>query len=275
MKNLPDKGMQHRIIPADRPKKSLGQHFLKDENIARKIAGSLRCESIRHVLEIGAGTGVLTRHFLERKDIALVALELDREMFRLLQEKFPYDRDKFLQQDALKYPFTSPAGENVAVIGNFPYNISSQLFFRILEYRDKVREVVCMVQKEVAERISTGPGSKTYGILSVLLQAYYHIEYLFTVSPEVFRPRPKVFSAVIRLTRNGVDRLDCDETLFPRVVKACFNQIRKIIRNSIRVITGDTTQDHYLLLKRPEQLDVGQFTELTRWVQSRISCDSQ
>jgi 16S rRNA (adenine1518-N6/adenine1519-N6)-dimethyltransferase len=252
------------------PKKRLGQHFLKDNDIAREIAGALKCEDIKHVLEIGAGTGVLTRFLLERQNICLTAIELDMDFIRILKQKFPDARERILHQDALKYPLTSPAGEAIAIIGNFPYNISSQLFFRILDYREHVREVVCMVQKEVADRISAGPGSKTCGILSVLLQAWYRIDYLFTVSPEVFHPRPKVHSAVIRLERNKRHSLDCDESLFFRVVKTCFGQRRKMIRNSLRAITGNTGQDHHLLQKRPEQLSVDEFCELTRWVQAQL-----
>lgn len=252
------------------PKKRLGQHILKDENIARKIAGALKCKDIKNVLEIGAGTGMLTRFLIEKQNIYLTAIELDMDFIQILQQKFPEAKERIIHQDALKYPFISPAGGVLAIIGNFPYNISSQLFFRILEYREHVQEVVCMVQKEVAERISAGPGSKTYGILSVLLQAWYRIEYLFTVSPEVFHPRPKVNSAVIRLERNKRHNLDCDESLFFRVVKMCFNQRRKMIRNSLRGITGNIRQDHHLLQKRPEQLSVDEFSELTRWVQTQL-----
>jgi len=259
---------QKNIIPV-RPKKRLGQHFLKDENIARNIADALQVENIRQVLEIGAGTGVLTRYLFEKQHIHLTAIEIDLNNVRLLQQKFPQHKGQILHQDALKYPLASQTGEALAVIGNFPYNISSQLFFRILEYRNDVQEVVCMIQKEVAQRIAAPPGSKTYGILSVLLQAYYRIEYLFTVSPNVFYPKPKVYSAVIRLKRNDVEKLACDETLFFRVVKTCFNQRRKIIRNSIRSIVSVTGKDHDLLQKRPEQLGVDQFIELTGWVQEQ------
>ena len=261
--------MSGRNIYPGRPKKSLGQHFLQDDNIARKIADALKGEDIRHVLEIGAGTGILTRYLFEKEHIHLTAVEIDHDKVLFLQQRFPQEKAHILHQDALKYPFTTQSGEPLAVIGNFPYNISSQIFFRILEFRNDVQEVVCMIQKEVAERISAPPGSKTYGILSVLLQAYYRIEYLFTVSPNVFYPRPKVYSAVIRLTRNEVVRLDCDESLFFRVVKVCFNQRRKIIRNSVRSLAGEIRKENDLLQKRPEQLGVAQFIELTRWVQDQ------
>jgi 16S rRNA (adenine1518-N6/adenine1519-N6)-dimethyltransferase len=262
--------MPNRISPQGRPKKSLGQHFLQDENVARRIADALKSENIRQVFEIGAGTGVLTRYLFERTNIHLTAVEIDLENVHVLREEFPQYRDQILHQDALRYPLTSQTGEHIAVIGNFPYNISSQLFFRILEYRNDVQEVVCMIQKEVAERIAAPPGSKTYGILSVLLQSYYNIEYLFTVSPNVFYPKPKVHSAVIRLTRNSTGRLACDEVLFFRVVKTCFNHRRKIIRNTVKSIVGEITKEYNLLYKRPEQLSTDQFVELTRWVQDQV-----
>jgi len=258
--------MSHR-----RPKKSLGQHFLKDDNIAKKIAGSLKALDIEQVIEIGPGTGILTKYLFEREDIRVTAIEIDAENVAVLKRKFSNQSEQIIHQDALKYSFTDLSPHSLAIIGNFPFNISSSLFFKILENRDRVDEVVCMVQHEVAERIAAPPGTKTYGILSVLLQAWYEIEYLFPVSPDVFYPPPRVTSAVIRLTRNDVTGLDCDEKLFQRTVKACFNQRRKMIRNSIRNVCPEITSDHYLMQKRPEQLNISEFVESTRLVEDQCT----
>jgi 16S rRNA (adenine1518-N6/adenine1519-N6)-dimethyltransferase len=252
-----------------RPKKSLGQHFLRDENIARKIVSSLRAEGAGTVIEVGPGNGVLTRYIFDRKEYRPVAVEIDSEKVELLKSEFRGREDQIIHCDFLKFDL-SVVKSPVALIGNFPYNISSQIFFRILENRKIINEVVCMIQKEVAERLSAGPGTKVYGILSVLLQAFYNTEYLFRVSPEVFFPRPKVYSAVIRLTRNEVAELECDEKLFFSIVKACFNQRRKTIRNSIKKITGRPLPESELLSKRPEQLNVKQFEELTSLTQGVI-----
>jgi 16S rRNA (adenine1518-N6/adenine1519-N6)-dimethyltransferase len=249
-----------------RPKKSLGQHFLRDENIARKIVDSLKAEGTDNIIEIGPGNGVLTKYLFARKEYSVLAVEIDNDKVEYLRNEFPGKEDQIIHCDFLKYDlsgFESP----VALIGNLPYNISSQIFFRILENRSKISEAVCMIQKEVADRLSAGPGTKTYGILSVLLQAYYNIEYLFRVTPKVFFPQPEVFSAVIRLTRNSISKLECDEVLFFKVVKACFNQRRKTIKNSIRKITDKNLPLIDLISKRPEQLSVEQFVELTRIVQ--------
>ncbi len=251
------------------PKKSLGQHFLQDENIARKIVASLKAEGAGCIIEIGPGNGVLTKYLINRKEPPVIAVEIDTEKVEFLRNEFHGNEDRIVHSDILKLDI-SAFKRPIALIGNLPYNISSQIFFRILEYRDIVTEVVCMIQNEVAERLSAGPGTKTYGILSVLLQAFYHIDYLFRVSPEVFFPRPKVYSAVIRLTRNEVTELDCDEKLFFSIVKACFNQRRKTIRNSIKKITDKLLPASDLLSKRPEQLNVNQFAELTRMVKSVI-----
>jgi len=256
-------------VDNSRPKKSLGQHFLRDENIARKIVGFLNSEKAGYIIEIGPGNGVLTKYIFARKEVPSVAVEIDPGRVEFLRNEFPGMEGQIIHGDFLKFDlsaFKSP----VAVIGNFPYNISSQIFFRILENRNIITEVVCMIQKEVAERLSAGPGKKTYGILSVLLQAYYNIEYLFSVTPEVFYPKPKVHSAVIRLKRNKINELDCDENLFFRIVKACFNQRRKTIRNSMKKITDSLVATSDLLSKRPEQLNVEQFVELTRLIQSTI-----
>ena len=200
-----------------RPKKHLGQHFLKDLSIAERIAKALTGHGeYKAVLEVGPGTGVLTQ-FLLKEAFETWVVDIDKESIAYLQENFKALEGRIIDGDFLKYDFLKDTGAQLAIIGNFPYNISSQIFFRILELRNEVPEVVCMIQKEVADRIAEPPGSKTYGILSVLLQAYYDIEYLFTVKPGVFNPPPKVNSGVIRLKRNNVERLDCDEKLFKQV----------------------------------------------------------
>lgn len=247
-----------------RPKKKLGQHFLKDQNIARKIVDSLGA-TVPNVLEVGPGMGVLTAFLLQRPDLNLHAVEIDTESVEYLQVHFPelngriHSRD-FLKWDAAELP------EFFSIIGNFPYNISSQIFFRILAWRNRVPEVVCMVQKEVAERLSAPHGSKTYGILSVILGAFYDIEYLFTVSEQVFIPPPKVKSAVIRLRRNPVEMLPCNEKLFFRIVKAAFNKRRKMLRNSLRELELEIPEQ--FADKRPEQLSVADFIRLTKMVET-------
>lgn len=260
-----------------RPKKALGQHFLTDLSVAQKIASSLETEGGASVLEIGPGMGVLTQYLLERKDIDFRAVEIDRESVDYLLVNFPSIRGKLIEADFLRIsPETFFSGD-FDVIGNFPYNISSQIFFRILDYKDRIPQVVCMVQKEVAERIAEAPGSKTYGILSVLLQAWYDIEYLFTVGEGAFNPPPKVKSAVIRLRRNGRTELGCDEKLFKTVVKTGFNQRRKTLRNSLRqLVTAQAQQlgwseerlSSYLSQPvfdlRPERLGVEDFIALTK-----------
>lgn len=249
-----------------RPKKRLGQHYLRDENIARKIVSSLNAKETNKIIEIGSGRGILTKYLFGKKGYTILAVEIDYENVEFLRNEFPGREDQIIHHDFLTYDLSN-FEHPVALIGNFPYNISSQIFFRILENRNKISEVVCMVQKEVAERISAGPGTKTYGILSVLLQAYFRIEYLFKVTPKVFFPQPNVNSAVIRLTRNGIVKLDCDENLFFRIVKTCFNQRRKTIKNSIRKITGNNILQSDLSMKRPEQLNVNQFVQLTQIIQ--------
>jgi len=243
-----------------RPKKALGQHFLVDLNIARKIVDAL---STDHdvVIEVGAGMGVLTQYLIENQLEKLQVVEIDKESVEFLKKKFPELEGHLVLGDFLKYDMT---GGDIAVIGNFPYNISSQIFFQILKYRNNVSECVGMIQKEVAERIAAGPGSKTYGILSVLLQAWYDIEYLFTVHENVFNPPPKVKSAVIRLKRNNVKELGCDEKLFVTVVKQAFNQRRKTLRNSLRSLIPAEIIDNEIFNKRPEQLSVQEFVDLTR-----------
>lgn len=257
-------------LNAVKPKKALGQHFLVDLDIARDIVDAL---SKDHdvVIEVGAGMGVLTQYIIEDQLDKLKIVEIDGESVDYLLKKFPMLDGHIVFGDFLKYdiaketaPLAAPGRNDVAVIGNFPYNISSQIFFQILKYRDCVSESVGMVQKEVAERLAAGPGSKTYGILSVLLQAYYDIEYLFTVHENVFNPPPKVKSAVIRLRRNGVKELGCDEKLFVTVVKQAFNQRRKTMRNSLRSLIPAEMIDNDIFDKRPEQLSVAEFVELTK-----------
>jgi 16S rRNA (adenine1518-N6/adenine1519-N6)-dimethyltransferase len=251
------------------PKKSLGQHFLKDRTIAQRIAASLTGEGYESVIEIGPGTGMLTQYLIERNFTDFRVIEIDNESVHFLNENFPGLR--IIRGDFLDMDLASQFRDKVAIIGNFPYNISTQIFFRVLKYRDRVPEVAGMLQREVAERICAGPGSKTYGILSVLLQAFYEVRYLFTVSEHVFSPPPKVKSGVIWLRRNQVEKLDCNEDLFFRVVKAAFNQRRKTLRNSIRSafrLKSDIYRDFDF---RPEQLGVQQFIELTKWIELNIS----
>jgi 16S rRNA (adenine1518-N6/adenine1519-N6)-dimethyltransferase len=253
-----------------RPKKFLGQHFLKDTNIARKIvdALSLSYPGPSPVLEIGPGTGVLTSLLMDRKEVDLKVVEIDRESVAHLKKEFPGLEGRIIEGDFLKMDLATALPGHFSIIGNFPYNISSQIFFSVLDYRGQVDQVVCMLQKEVAERICAGHGSKVYGILSVLLQAYYDIEYLFKVSPGVFIPPPNVMSAVIRLVRNERVKLDCDETLFKQVVKQAFQKRRKTLRNALKhlnlpgpVVSMD------MMDKRPEQLSVEDFIFLTRSIQ--------
>lgn len=254
-----------------RPKKHLGQHFLTDLDIAKRIAGSLTADRCKTVLEVGCGTGVLTDFLLRRNDIVLYGAEVDRDSIEYLHKHYPQFAPRLMEMDFLKMDLASIFPGGFCVIGNFPYNISSQIFFKILDNKDLVPEVVGMIQREVAVRIAEKPGSREYGILSVFLQAFYDIEYLFTVSEAVFNPPPKVKSAVIRLTRNKVKELDCDERLFRRVVKAAFNQRRKTIRNSLRAAFGDMGGEvHELFSLRPETLGVEQFVELTNWVSKHI-----
>ncbi len=247
-----------------RPKKFLGQHFLKDENIARKIVDSLPDEP-GQLIEVGPGMGVLTKYLVE-KGSGSYFIDTDYESVEYLIDLFPEHQEQIIQADFLKYDLSQLFQGPFSIIGNFPYNISSRIFFKVLEYKDQVSFVVGMVQKEVAERLASPPGSKKYGILSVLLQAYYRIEYLFTVNENVFTPPPKVKSAVIRLTRNKVASLDCDEALFVRLVKAGFNQRRKTLRNSLKAFNIDFTKEEIAGMdgKRPEQLGVEEFVMLTR-----------
>lgn len=254
-----------------RAKKHLGQHFLNDENIAKNTVDALlEKDRTSFVVEVGPGTGVLTQ-FLINSVEGFLAMDVDQESVDYLKIKYPEKKDKIVFSDFLQADLQKVAGQKFNVVGNFPYNISSQIMFKVLDNKNSVDYVVGMFQKEVAMRLAEKPGSKVYGILSVLLQAFYDIEYLFTVHENVFTPPPKVKSAVIRLTRNNVQKLDCDEELFKKVVKTTFNQRRKTIRNSVRTLFNNNEVRHPLLDKRPEQLSVAQFVELTQFVQDQMA----
>lgn len=248
-----------------RAKKHLGQHFLKDLSIAEDIVTSLvQTDKYDTVLEIGPGMGVLTQFLIQQKNYTTFPIDVDRESIAFLVEKFPELKGSIIYGDFLKINLNEIVNNKpFAVIGNFPYNISTQILFKVYEYRYQVPEVVGMFQKEVAERVAAKPGNKTYGITSVLLQAYYDVEYLFTVDEHVFDPPPKVKSAVIRLTRNSTEKLDCDEAFFKVVVKTAFNQRRKTMRNSVKAFLNEETKKHPILDKRPEQLSVDEFVTLT------------
>lgn len=258
-----------------KPKKNLGQHFLTDLNIARQIADTVdACPDIP-VLEIGPGMGVLTQYLVE-KPREVKAVEIDTESVAFLYDKFPKLRENILGEDFLLMDLTKVFnGKQFVLTGNYPYDISSQIFFKMLEYKDLIPCCTGMIQREVAQRMAAAPGSKAYGILSVLIQAWYDVEYLFTVDENVFNPPPKVKSAVIRMTRNDVTDIGCDEKLFKRVVKTVFNQRRKMLRVSLRQIfnTGKPTNGFYeqdIMTKRPEQLSIAQFVELTNMVEAQL-----
>ncbi len=254
-----------------RAKKNLGQHFLKDNEVARRIAATLDDAPHLPVLEVGPGTGVLTRFLLEKKR-ELTVVEIDRESVDYLNNHYPQLHGKILQQDFLRMDLDAYFSGSFCVIGNYPYNISSQIFFKILDNKDKIPYCSGMIQKEVAERLVASPGNKTYGILSVLLQAWYDIEYLFTVDEHAFIPPPKVKSAVVRLMRNNRRQLACNEKLFKTVVKTVFNQRRKMLRNTIKSLLSDESPipDVPLLTKRPEQLSIEQFEELTNLLEPLV-----
>lgn len=266
-----------------RAKKQLGQHFLKDLSIAQQIAGSLQGivpadENNRlRVLEIGPGMGVLTQFLIQNPNYQTTAVEIDRESVAYLRERFRDELDHSLtliEGDFLKLDLNQlyPEGQ-FCVIGNYPYNISSQIFFKVLDYKDRIPVCSGMIQKEVAERLAAKPGCKAYGILTVLMQAYYDIEYLFTVHEYVFDPPPKVKSAVIRFKRNNRSSMNCDEKLFKTVVKTAFNQRRKKMRNSLMALVGkgNPVLEEPVFTKRPEQLSVDEFAELTNKIASSIN----
>lgn len=252
-----------------RPKKQLGQHFLTDMNIAKKIVDSLTAFRTPTTLEVGPGMGVLTQFLLQRDDIKLCAAEIDSESVEYLNAHYPQLGKNLLHEDFLRMNIRDIFPDGVNIIGNFPYNISSQIYFKIIENRDLISESVGMIQREVAIRIAEPPGKKEYGILSVFLQAFYDIEYLFTVNETVFNPPPKVKSGVVRLVRNERVSLECDEKLFFKVVKGTFNQRRKTIRNSLRASFPDLDREveHRFFHLRPERLSVDDFVELTLFVQ--------
>jgi len=245
-------------------KKHLGQHFLKDLNIAQKIADTLSLANYKKVVEIGAGMGVLTQ-FLLKKDTEVYVVEIDKESVAYLEAHYPELRGKIIADDFLKYDIAGYLREPFAIIGNFPYNISTQIVFKLLELRDYVPEFSGMFQKEVAERICEREGSKTYGILSVFVQAFYEATYLFTVSEGVFNPPPKVKSGVLRLVRKPNYHLDCDEALFFTIVKTAFNQRRKTLRNSLKpLLTNESLKKNSIFDKRPEQLPWQDFVFITK-----------
>ena len=248
-----------------RAKKHLGQHFLTDKNIAAKIVDSLQLEvGYSEVLEVGPGMGILSDFLLQRTDLQTYLIDIDTESYEFLQKKYPQLGERLINDDFLEMDFGKIFHKPFAIIGNFPYNISSQILFKVLDNRQQVVQVVGMFQKEVAERCTARAGSKEYGILSVFLQAYYKVEYLFTVKAGVFNPPPKVLSAVIRLTRNNAEKLDCDEKLFWQVVKAGFNQRRKTLRNALSsLINKEKMADEPMLDLRAERLTVEDFVNLT------------
>jgi len=246
-----------------KPKKHLGQHFLNDKKIANRIVDALKAENTFATLEIGAGMGVLTEFLLERKNNTYV-IEIDKESVDYLERNFIQLQDKIIEHDFLKFDLASYFNkQQIAIIGNFPYNISSQILFQVLNFKEYIPEVVGMFQKEVAMRIASPPGNKTYGILSVFIQAFYDVEYLFTVNENVFTPPPKVKSGVLRLKRKDKLILDCNEKLFFRIVKTSFNQRRKTLRNSLQQIIKKEFANDDIFNKRPEQLSVEEFIYLT------------
>lgn len=252
-------------------KKNLGQHFLKEKEIARRIAATLDGYPSLPVLEVGPGTGVLTEFLLEnRRDLTVV--EIDRESVAYLKEHYPILEGKILEQDFLRMDLSQYFDTPFCIIGNYPYNISSQIFFKVLDNKDSVPCCSGMIQKEVAERMIASSGSKAYGILTVLLQAWYDVEYLFTVNEQAFIPPPKIKSAVVRLTRNKRKQLNCDEKLFKMVVKTGFNQRRKMLRNSVKsLLSGEEPlPDDPMLTKRPEQLSIEQFEALTNLLEPLV-----
>jgi 16S rRNA (adenine1518-N6/adenine1519-N6)-dimethyltransferase len=255
-----------------RAKKHLGQHFLTDKNIAAKIVESLNPEGkYKQVLEVGPGMGILSDFLLQKNEYETFLIDLDSESVEFLKRKYPQLGTKLINGDFLALDFKEVFQGKLGIIGNFPYNISSQIIFKILDNRDLIPEMVGMFQKEVAERCSAKPGTKAYGILTVLINAYYKVEYLFTVKAGVFNPPPKVLSAVIRLTRNEVEALDCDEKLFWKVVKAGFNQRRKTLRNALSsLINKEKLTDEPMLDLRAERLSVQDFVALTNRISNSL-----
>jgi 16S rRNA (adenine1518-N6/adenine1519-N6)-dimethyltransferase len=258
---------QHQV----KAKKHLGQHFLNDESVAEKIADSLTLNGYKNVLEIGPGMGVLTKYLL-KKEIITYVIEIDTESVEYLQANYLNLAPRIIEKDFLKFDLTQVFNqEPFAIIGNFPYNISTQIVFKTLELRDQIPEFSGMFQKEVAQRICSKEGSKVYGILSVLTQAFYDAEYLFTVPPHVFNPPPKVESGVLRLTRKADYSLPCDEKLFFKTVKTAFQQRRKTIRNSLKTLNlSDNLKANSIFDKRPEQLSVKEFIDLSQLIEEDV-----
>ena len=258
-----------------RAKKHLGQHFLKDDTVAEKIGDTLMLEGYRNVLEIGPGMGVLTKYLIE-KNVEVIAMDLDRESIAYLEENYKNKNLKIIEADFLKYDISQLFGEEqFGITGNFPYNISTQIVFKMLEWKERIPEFTGMFQKEVAQRICEKEGSKAYGILSVLAQAFYDAEYLFTVPPTVFDPPPKVDSGVLRLRRKENITLPCDEKMLYKVVKTAFQQRRKTLRNSLKTFNlSDKIKEDAIFGQRPEQLSVSQFIALTQKLENdAISTD--
>lgn len=250
-----------------KPKKSYGQHFLNDENIAKSIVDALTLHGgYKHVLEIGPGMGVLTKYLLQNPEINPFFIEVDEHSVEYLIKNYEGIDKKLFSKDFLTFDLNTITTEKLAIIGNFPYNISSQILFKVLEHKDKIPEVVGMFQKEVAVRVASKPNNKDYGILSLLLQAYYDIDYLMTVPENVFTPPPRVLSAVIRLKRNNLDKLPCDEVLFKNLIKTSFNQRRKMLRGTLKQFNFDQAKVEHLMTKRPENLSVEDFVLLTNAV---------
>ena len=269
-------GKYVKIMKLVKPKKNLGQHFLTDLSIAKRIADTVdACPEIP-VLEIGPGMGVLTQYLVEKPRV-VKAVEIDAESVAYLYERFPKLHENILGEDFLQMDLTQIFdGKQFVLTGNYPYDISSQIFFKMLDYKDLIPCCTGMIQREVALRMAAAPGSKAYGILSVLIQAWYDVEYLFTVDENVFNPPPKVKSAVIRMTRNDITDIGCDEQLFKRVVKTVFNQRRKMLRVSLRQIFNngkpmDGFYEQDIMTKRPEQLSIPQFVELTNMVEEQLA----
>ena len=256
-----------------RAKKHLGQHFLIDESITESIVNAFKQIFPKgKILEVGPGMGVLTKYFVREKDYDIKVAEIDTESIEYLRTVLMLSEPQIIEGDFLKKPWDKLLESETGLVGNFPYNISSQIFFKVLEHKDLFPVTVCMLQKEVAQRLCSGPGNKTYGILSVLLQAYFDLEYLFTVPPTAFNPPPKVDSGVIRLKRNGVKKIACNEKLFKTVVKLGFNSRRKTLRNALKTLSlpQEVIQKHEFFTKRAEQLSVQDFIELTTIVDDAI-----
>lgn len=253
-----------------RAKKNFGQHFLNNNDLAEKIVDSMQAIDVEHVIELGPGMGILSQ-FILKKDYKSSFVEIDTESIDYLTEKYPEMKDKIIQGDFLKVDIEKNFKGKLALIGNFPYNISSQILFKMLEHKNKVTELVGMFQREVAERVIAPPGSKVYGIISVFVQAFYNSETVMVLGPESFNPPPKVNSMVIRLSRNNVANLDCDELLFTKIVKQTFNQRRKMIRNTIKSfgIAEDFVSEY--LTERPEQMGVSDFVKLTNQIQKSMA----